>query len=216
MLSVGVASNFPASRRPTGARSPDKTGDNRSPNGSTARMRMVFRPRSRGSIRRIRAVSLGGDVSGHRIKRKPSEGTVGINVFIGSGVAWPTSYGHDTYRELRTACAAHMYYIGSDNVGTATTEAANSAGSVLRVAHSEPTCSKYLVGYDLGDEPPCTTTSHPGSGGPRWSHEKWTTRTSRGSREADCRANLNAAVHRLGGRLLHHESLGSLPETLAA
>ena len=87
-----------------------------------------------------------------------------------------------------------MYYIGSYEVGTAAPGAANSAESVLAVARSEPNCSKYLVGYDLGDEPPCTTSIAAQAAAvravdpTRMDYENVAGQFV----NADCRANLNA------------------------
>ena len=98
----------------------------------------------------------GGDVPAPYTNQAQAFKAEGVNVFIGISPGWPTSYGVDSLGQLAAACAAGMYVIGSDLVGTAAAGAPNSASSVLAAANSEPNCAKYLVGYDLGDEPACS------------------------------------------------------------
>ena len=98
----------------------------------------------------------GGDVPAPYTNQAQAFKAMGVNTFVGLD-GWPSSYGVDTGGELAAACAAGMYFIGSYGAGTAASGAANSVQSVLGAANSEPNCSKYLVGYSLGDEPACST-----------------------------------------------------------
>ena len=100
VLSAGTTSNFPAARRPTAARSPGKTGAQSLPqrfygkyaNGLPTSLSWF-------PIGVFGQSPAGGDVPGHRNQAQAFK-AMGINVFIGSGAAWPTSYGRDTYGEF--------------------------------------------------------------------------------------------------------------------
>ena len=98
----------------------------------------------------------GGDVPAPYTNQAQAFKAEGIDAIIGISPGWPTSYGVDSSGELQAACNAGLYVIGSDLVGTAASGAANSVQSVLAAANSEPSCAKYLVGYELGDEPACS------------------------------------------------------------
>lgn len=83
---------------------------------------------------------------------------MGVNVFVGL-YDWPQTFGSDSdgvpgQDELAAACRDHMYVIGGGDPTSPL--AADSVASVLAVVAKEPSCAKYLVGYQIGDEPSCT------------------------------------------------------------
>jgi hypothetical protein len=92
----------------------------------------------------------------------------GINTFVGLS-GWPARAGQDTAPTgggfLQAACNAGEYVIAGGNPMSRT--APNSVRSVDKVANDEKqhgtrtSCARYLVGYEIGDEPDECTTNVP-------------------------------------------------------
>jgi hypothetical protein len=99
-----------------------------------------------------------GDVPAPHADLADAFKAMGVNVFVGL-YNWPQTFGSDSdgvpgQDELAAACRDHMYVIGGGD--PASPSAADSVGSVLAVVAKERSCAKYLVGYQIGDEPSCT------------------------------------------------------------
>jgi hypothetical protein len=92
----------------------------------------------------------------------------GINTLVGES-GWPDSYGVDADPSgtdfMQAACNAGLYVIAGGDASSNT--AADSVASTDQIASNETqsgsdtSCSKYLVGYMIGDEPDECTTNVP-------------------------------------------------------
>jgi len=110
----------------------------------------------------------GGNVPSQYANQAQAFKAMGINVFVGmsqeNGVAWPESYASDQ-GEMQAAAAAGIYVVGGGDpncsaINTGSDPCSKDHASIESVqallARLPASETKYFVGYQWTDEPPCS------------------------------------------------------------